>query len=342
MATTRLQDAFIPDVYGLYTVNNTPELTDFVQSGVAVTNEAITNMMSAGGATLTLPFWNDLNSESEPNYSNDDPDDFASPDKITSGEQTARVAFLNNGWASADLVAELAGDNPNQRIASRVDAYWSRQFQKRVIAASVGLYNSNVANNDGDMVFDASTGGDTTAQVFSGEAFIDAAYTMGDQVGQLRVLAVHSMVAARMAKNGLIETIRDADGRVLYRAYMDYRVVIDDSMPTFGSGADRTYLSILFGGGQFYYGNGNPLVPEEVERTPRAGHGGGVETLWSRKTWLVHPRGYKFTGAQLTGNGETDDGVPIKNASWADLNAAANWERVFDRKQVAMSFLVTK
>lgn len=339
--TTRLVDAVIPELFNSYLVDDTVELTAFADSGVMQTSPLIDRMVQNGGGTITVPFWKDLDADEEPNYSNDDPAKRATPDKLQSGEQLARVAFLNNGWASADLVKELAGSNPNERIASRVDYYWARQFQKRVLATTVGLYQDNVAANNGDMTVDISA--DVTNPSFNINAFIDAAYTMGDHVGTLRVVGMHSVIAKRIAKDDQIETIRDSEGNILYMAYKDVRIVIDDSMPTFGTGVDRTYLTVLFGAGAITYGNGQPLVPTEPWRDPQGGQGGGVEQLWSRKTWLIHPTGYKFLSASLTGNGgTTDDGVPFKNASWADLRNAANWERVVDRKKVNMAFLITK
>lgn len=340
--TVALTDAFIPDLFDSYSVNDTVELTAFSDSGVIRTSPIINQMTQNGGATITIPHWNDLDADEEPNYSNDRPDIHSTPDKVNSGEQVARVAMLNNSWAAADLVTELAGSSPNQRMANRVDNYWARQFQRRILALSVGLYNHNVAADDGDMVIDASANADVAEQVFNVNNFVDTQFTMGDHVGNLSVIAMHSIVAKRITKNNEIEYIRDSEGNLLYLSYKNSRVVIDDGMPTFGSGADRTYLSILFGAGAITYGSGNPRVPTEVDRAPSGGKGGGIETLYSRKTWLLHPTGYKFNSSTLTGNGVDDTGVAVKMASWADLRLSTNWERVVDRKKVNMAFLLTK
>lgn len=340
--TVRLSDAIVPTLFNSYTNEDTVELTAFADSGVIQSGELINNMVRNGGGAITLPFWNDLDSSEEPNYSNDDPTDMASPDKLSTGEQSARVAFLNNGWAAADLVQELAGSDPNSRIAARVDAYWARQWQKRLIQLCVGLYNRNVASEGGDMTVDATAYAEVSEQIFNVNNFVDAAFTLGDHVGSLGVVAMHSMVAKRVTKNNEVEDIRDSEGNLLYQVYKNARIVIDDSMPTFGSGSTRSYLSIMFGAGSIISGFGNPRVPTETDRTPRAGHGGGTEELWTRRTWLQHPKGYKFTGAKLTGNGTDDNGTVWKNASWADLRDATNWERVVDRKKVNLAFLLTR
>ena len=340
--TTRVLDVIVPELFESYQTNDTTELTAFADSGVLRTSPLINAMTQNGGATITVPHWNDLDASDEPNYSNDDPGQHSAPDKIGTGEQTARVAFLNNSWSAADLVSELAGSDPNQRIANRVDNYWARQWQKRVLKACVGLYLNNVANNDGDMTIDASKYTDVGAQIFNVDNFVDTQFTMGDHAGGLSVIAMHSVVLKRITKNNEIEYIRDSEGNLLYTTYKNSRIVVDDGMPTFGSGADRTYLSILFGQGAITYGYGQPRVPTETDRAPSGGMGGGIETLFSRKTWLIHPTGYKFLSTKLTGNGSTDDGQTVKNASWADLADATNWKREYDRKNVPLAFLITK
>lgn len=336
MANTELSDIFEPEVFGTYQINDSTELTAFVEAGVATLSPMLDERADAGGRLTTIPHWNDLDASIEPNYSNTTYTDVATPQKITSGEMTARISYLNEGFSSSDLNKEIAGSDPMQRIASRVDSYWNRQFQRRILALAIGLYNDNVAANSGDMVVDISSqtpGTIVAANRFTSDGFVDAQYTLGDRAGGLSVLAVHSIIAKKMAKDQLLEDIKDADGQILYKMYMGSRVIIDDGMPTFGSGVDRKYLSILFGPGAIGYGRGNPKRPTEVERYPERANGGGVEVLWSRKTWLIHPAGYDFKSATITG--------PGLSPTWADLQLATNWERVLDRKNVPLAFFVT-
>ena len=56
---------------------------------------------------------------------------------------------------------------------------------------------------------------------------------------------MHSFTMAALAKQGLIETVRDADGVVLYKTFMDRRVIVDDGMPVDGD----VFTSFLFGQG---------------------------------------------------------------------------------------------
>lgn len=135
-----------------------------------------------------------------------------------------------------------------------------------------------------------------------------------------------------MLKDQLIEFIPDAQGKLTIPTYLQMRVIVDDGMPTFGTGVDRKYLCILFGQGAIGYGRGNPRTPSEVQRYPERANGGGVEVLWSRKTWLIHPSGFNFLSTTITG--------PGLSPTWADLQLADNWERVLDRKKIPMAFYV--
>lgn len=335
MANTEISDIFVPEVFQSYQVNDTVEKTVFVESGVVALSPTLDQRADSGGMLTTIPFWNDLDASIEPNYSNTTYTDIATPQKIDSGEMTARIAYLNEGFSSSDLNKELAGSDPMQRIANRVDSYWSRQFQRRVLSIAIGIYNDNVAANGGDMVVDVSSttpGTITDANRFTAPGLIDANYTLGDAAPGVSVLALHSIIYKKMLKDQLIDFIPDAQGKLTIPTYLQMRVVVDDGMPTFGTGVDRKYLCILFGAGALGYGRGNPRVPSEVQRYAERANGGGVEVLWSRKTWLIHPSGFNFLSTTITG--------PGLSPTWADLQLATNWERVLDRKKIPLAFYV--
>lgn len=334
MANTQLSDAVIPEVYLDYVANDSPEKTAFVESGIAVTNPVLQAQANSGGNVIEVPHWNDLDSAVEPNIG-DTTDNDATPNKLTSGKQTARNAYLNNGWAAKDLVGEIAGSDPMRRIRDRTDRYWMRNWQFRLLACAEGIQADNVANDSSDMVNDIAIEDGTSAtagNLIGRSAVVEAAFTLGDSFGQTGVIALHSAVYKRLVNLDDIDFVKDSTGTLDIPTYLGKRVVVDDSMPVIAGGTSGfKYTSILFGAGAFGYGEGSPAVPVEVDRDPAKGVGSGLETLWERKTWLIHPSGFNFTSAS----------VASESATLAELRTASNWSRVFDRKSIPMAFLVT-
>lgn len=333
--TTRLSDAVIPEVYLSYKTDESPEKSTFMESGVVVTSAELTASAATANVIDHTPFWKDLDADVEPNYSTDDPDVKSSPGKVSSGQFATRTSYLNKSYSTMDLVAILAGSDPMQRIRNRFGAYWTRQWQRRLIAQSVGVMASNVANNSGDMVLNLAieTGNSaTSANLFSRAAFTSACFTMGDRGEEIMAIAVHSVVYKRMIDNDDIDFIPDSKGNMSIPTYLGRRVIVDDMMPVVaGTTNGFKYTSVLFGGAAFGFGEATPAVPVEVWRDPAAGNGGGMDVIFERKTQIIHPFGFNWTETTVTGQSPT----------LANLRAAANYTRVTARKNVPLAFLVT-
>lgn len=335
MATVQLSDIIDVKVFQDLPSVNSPEKTAFFESGVVTRNSLLDGIATAAGKTAELPFWKDIDATVAPNLSTDNPATLATPDKIVQGEQIARKAFLNKGLSAADLASELAmGSRAMDQIRARVDAYWLRQWQRRLIASCNGILADNVANNSGDMVINVAveaTASQTATTKFNRDTFTDAVYTMGDAADALRAIAVHSAVMKQMVKNDDIVYVPDSQGRLTIPTYMGLRVIVDDGLPVVaGTTSGFKYTSVIFGEGAFGYGDGAPVVPVEVQREANQGNGAGVETLWTRKTWILHPFGYQNTGTPAS-----------VSFSLSELAADAAWSRVVERKNVPISFLVT-
>lgn len=335
MATVQLADIIDVTVFQDLPAVNSPEKTAFFQSGIVNRNSLLDGLATAAGKVAELPFWNDIDPTVAPNLSTDNPATIAVPAKVTQGEQISRKAFLNKGLSATDLASEVAmGPRAMEHIRNRVDMYWMRQWQRRLIAATNGVLADNIAANSGDMVKSVaaeSIAAQTTATKFNRDAFTDAVYTMGDAATSLRAIGVHSHVMAQMVKNDDIVYIPDSMGQLTIPTYMGLRVIVDDGHTvTAGTTDGFKYTSVLYGEGAFGYGDGAPLNPVEIEREAAQGNGAGVETLWTRKTWILHPFGFKTTGTPAS-----------VSFSLAELGLAATWERVVERKNVPLGFLVT-
>lgn len=336
MATVRLSDVVIPAVYLSYQTVNNIESIALSQSGIIVRNDVLDAAANNSNKIVNIPFWKDLDQTIEPNASNDDPDDHAVPNKISTGEMAARNSYLNQGYSEMDLTVEILGSEPMQRIRNRFGIYWTRQFQRRLIAMLKGVYADNLANNSGDMVFQVptlETGATPGAtKVFNRNNFVAAAMTLGDAFDSVQALAVHSVVYAQMVNNDDIDFVADSKGSLTIPTYLQKPVIVDDTMPVrAGTTSGFVYTSILFGGGAVGYGVGTPKAPVALVRDETAGNGGGMETLWERKTWLMHPFGFNWTEGSLT----------ELSPMLADLVLDAHWNRVVPRKAVPLAFLDT-
>lgn len=327
MAVTRLGDVIVPEEFTAYTVQNTMEASALVQSGIVQRNGEIEAQLQAGADSFTVPFWNDLGDD-EANIANDDPAVTATPRKITAEKQIVRKAFLHNSWSAMNLASELSGDDALQRIQERAAAYWTRQTQRRLIASLNGILADNVANNAGDMVLDI-TGAAGAAAEFATEAVIDAAGTLGDQMGNVAGIAVHSDIYRKMLKLDLVEFIPDSQSRMI-ATYRGMAVVVDDLLPV----VTGDYTTVLFTPGAVGWGMTAPRIADgtEIENKPGAGNGGGQQILHSRVNLAVHPAGFQWR----------EDDVEDESPTIAELALPANWSRVVERKAVGLAFLKSK
>lgn len=334
MAVTQIVDIIVPEIFTDYTQILTTERSAFIQSGVVETSPFFDNLLVGGGTTFNMPHFNDLD-DTESNVSTDEDAGVndMTPLKTGTGREISIRLSRNQGWSSADLAAALAGADPMESIASRVANYWIRQAQRIIIASIQGVIADNIANDSGDMVNDITAGGGavTVVNLFSAEAFIDAIQTMGDAGEDLVAVAVHSVVFRRMQKNNLIDFIPDSNGVINIPTFLGRRVIVDDGLPVVANGPNFEYSSYLFGAGSIASGVGQAQVPTAVEREERAGKGGGIETLHNRVEWLYHPRGMQFI----------DAGIAKTSPTNAELAAAAQWNRAFERKLVKLAELRT-
>lgn len=327
MAVTRISDVIVPSEFTAYAVQNSVETSAFVQSGVASRNAEIEAQLSAGAHNFTVPFWNDL-ADDEADIVNDDPASESTPAKLGSGKQLVRKSFLHKSWSAMNLASELSGNDALNRVQNRVAAYWTRQMQRRLIASLNGILADNVANDAGDMVVDIS-GEAGTAALFTATAVIDAAGTLGDQMGGVTAIAMHSDVYRLALKNDLIDTIPDSEGGAI-QTFRGMAVVVDDLLPV----SNGDYTTALFSPGSVGWGMTAPRIADgtEIESNPAAGNGGGQQILHSRMNVAMHPAGFTWQESSVAGESPTI----------AELGTATNWDRVVDRKAVGLAFLISR
>jgi hypothetical protein len=336
--TVAVSDVVVPEVFAPYVQVLTEEKSRLINSGAVARDAALDQFLAGGGLTMHAPSWKDLDNDAD-NVSGDSSDGASSPNKIGTQDEIVVRLSRNNSWATSDLASALAGSDPADAIAGRVSAYWQRRLQAMFVASMTGVFNDNEAAPSGtehtanDLTYDISGASYVDGVTnFSAEAFVDAAVTMGDSMDSLGMVFVHSIVYARMQKNNMIDMTPDANQAILIPTFLGREVIVDDGMPASGG----VYETWLFGRGALRLGMGSPKVPVEIDRSPSAGNGGGVETLYSRTEWCLHPVGHKYAGTAAKGG-------PSNANSSNNLAHAGSWMRVYgERKQIKIARLITR
>lgn len=322
MPGTTLQDVIVPELFEPYVINRTMELSALYQSGIITRNVEFDRLASEAAPIHQMPFFEDLTGDSEDIIEGKD----LTAKKIKSNKDVSTTIRRANMWSATDLSAALAGTDPMAAIGNLVGGYWAREFQKILIQVLSGVFGSYTDTETvtplEDHILDISKMSSAAAQKISASSFIDALQLLGDAQGQLTGVVMHSATKSCLKKQNLIQTERDSNS-VEFDTYQGRRVIVDDGAPVDGD----IYTTYLFGQGAIAFGNGTPVgfVSTEVDRDKKKGS--GVDYLINRKTFIMHPRGIKWTNVERE-NVET----PTK----AELMSAKNYERVYEPKQIRM------
>lgn len=329
MATTTLGDIFARDAVAAYQVLQSYMDTDpvtttpFFDAGILVSNPIVANAAASPTAEVMFPYFGRISADVEPNYSNDVYEDIAVPRKVDTDYLRARVAFLNEAWSTMDLVQEITGINPLQRVAGLLDNYWREEAELRLLATLKGLYADSAAD------MNVSVG--AAASVYDG--ILDGLATLGDNFGAIAGYVVDSRTYFRGVKEGIAEKSIDRTANISRGVFYGLPAIISDKAMRDGTGNS---VITLLGRNAIAYGMALPNVPLAYEREEARGNGGGTEALWTRRNMIVHPMGYDFTSTSITGNGTE---TTARSAGWTDLANATNWTRKAARKQVPIAFV---
>lgn len=306
MSATKISNVIVPEVFNPYVIQETVRLDAFVQAGI-ITNDASLDALALGGGTLiNMPFWNDLEGDSEELSDSNS----LTVNAISAGQDMARLHMRGKAWGVNDLAKALSGDDPMGVIASKVAKYWIGERSKILFKTLKGI-ETTASTNVHDI--SALSGG---AEIISVGSALDAKQKLGDNAEKLTGVAMHSAVYTKLQKNNEIQFVPDSDTKVDIPYYLGYRVIVDDQCPV-NAGVYTTYL---FGEGAFGLGNGSAPVPTETDRDSLAGE----DVLINRQHFILHPRGIKFTEASVAG----------KTPTFTEIATASNWSKVYDTKNI--------
>lgn len=324
MAETKLADVIVPEVYNPYVIQKETELSKIIQSGIATRDPDIVfpNMSRAakGGKTIHIPFWKSIVTDDE-----DDEiitETSAVVNNITADESVAAVHLRRKAWGASDLAGYFAGSDPMAAIGTMNAAFWANRMQRVLLRTLEGI-TDKTAGALKEHVLDIS--GETgDAAVLSSSAMVDAIYKMGDHAEDIAGILMNSQTMAKLVKLNLIDTIRDADNNIEYKAYMGKTVIVDDGLKATGG----AYPIYFFGQGAIAFNEETRnLELTETDRDTLA----GTDILVTRRAFVMHPRGLKWVGTAAS-----------TTPSNTELATAANWELADNIKNVPITKLIAK
>lgn len=307
---TRIADVIVPEVFNPYVIQRTAELSALSQAGIISNNPELDRLATAGGRLINMPYWDDLGGDDEVLSDGE----ALTPGKITAGQDVAVLFMRGKAWSVNDLAKALSGDDPMAAIGDLVAGYWARRRQALLFSILKGVFASE--SMSGNLHDISGETGDTA--LISGATFLDAAQRMGDAKDRLTAVGMHSAVVTYLAKQDLIETKPDSEGKSTIKYFLGKRVIEDDGCPY--NSNTGVYTTYLFGEGAIGLGNGAAPVPTETDRDSLAGD----DILINRQHFVLHPRGVKWTDASVVGSSPTN----------AEAEAAANWQRVYENKNI--------
>lgn len=353
--STKIADVIVPEIFTPYVIEKTAEKSKILTSGIATQNAKLNQLVTQGGVTMQMPFWQDLSGDDEVL----DDNTALTPGKITASKDIAVLLMRGKAWGANDLSGALAGDDPMNAIADRVSDYWARREQKTLVSMLTGVFAAaSMANH----ILNVST------TAISGSVVLDAKQLLGDAADQLQALLMHSAVFTKLQKDNLIQyvsTIGPDKSAISVPTYLGYNVVVDDGMPTeqkYKASTDTSvvagknyytynsstgvytkvttptgnpstssyyeedymeYTTYLFAKGVIARGEGTPVsfVNTETDRDSLAGE----DYLINRRAFVLHMFGVKWVG-QAAGDSPTN----------AELATGTNWVRVYEDKNIGV------
>lgn len=344
---TLIADIIEPTLFTPYVLKETEEKAEFVQSGILTSSPQIASFLAGGGLVETRPTWKDLDNDVEnvadetlaQIFTNVSP---FTPSKIQTYSEVLVRLTRTKQWSAHKLQDFISGSDAMGAIASRVGYWESRRLQAATLAVLAGVFADNDAAPSGtehvagDLTFDASSTSFVAGVTnFTAENLLDAKQTLGDSQGDLKILAVHSVVYNRMLKNDLIDFRPDSVQGSPLGSFQGMKLVVDDGMPKSGN----VYHSYLFAPGALEYSFGDMPRATEIQWLADAGKGLGQEVLYRRWALCIHPMGHAYVGSQSAKGGPANGDAATVNT----LAHAASWQRRCpERKQVKIARLITR
>lgn len=320
MATTKLADVIVPEIFNPYVAEQWVKLSAFWASGV-VRDVTMQVSNQTGGAVIEMPFWKQLPDTDEVTVDTTN----IVPMKHTTAQASAPILNRHLAWERSDLSATLAGSDPLTALGDQVALAEAQTKQRALIAQLTGAF---VIGNENLLDISALSG---AAGVIDAESFIDAEQKLGDAKGKLAAVAMHSATESALRKQNLIQYLQPSGAGLPIPTYGGKRVIVDDGLPVSGA----NYTTFLLAAGSVGYASvpGVGMVESETERSALTN--GGQEVLVRRMRYALAPNGFRWT--PVSGDPAAGAAGPT-NVEMA-LDA---WSRVYETKNLGIVAFVHK
>ena len=326
MTMTQVSDLIQIPMFADYVRNAMIERSVLLRSGIAAPDPVIAaRCASAGvtGKTVTLPFFNSLDNAGDDEVLKEDV--ALTPEKIDANQDVAIICRRGKPFAASDLAKDLSGQDPLAAVAAQLADYRNKMDQKRLVAVLNGVFGRNVASDSSSLVLDLS------ANTMGKTDLLLGAQKLGDRKLELTAVAMNSAVGTYLSGLDTNASLyKPSQGAASLPTYNGRTIIEDDTIPYDASTGVATVY--LFGRGAVALNEVPEAVPYETDREKLKGN----DILITRWAGICHLRGYAWTGT--SSGAAVDDGGP----SNAQLAVAANWNHVYDAKQIRCVKMLVK
>lgn len=309
MAETVRLDVVIPDIWNPYIEEQSTLQNAFIGSGVV---QPMAELNAPAGDFVNIPNWvANLSGDAEVLS------DSASltPGNITADTQRAAVLHRGRAFGARDLSRLAAGSDPLGAIGNKVASYIANEQQKDLLACVDGAFATALSSLTV-----------STVEAYPTAAMVSGARAkLGDQGEKLSVIALHSSAYYQLVTLKALDYVSAAEmgstdpvggsrvpsfGDVRVPTYMNMRVVVSDDL-----GANDVYF---FTPGAIASGEQAGLNSEsDRDILAKASY---ISFDWHT---VYHPIGTRYVGTGA-------------NPNRTALATGANWEQVFDDKNIGI------
>jgi hypothetical protein len=321
MPVTKVTNIIVPAVFSPYIIERTSELSDVIQSQAVERDGELDRKCNAGGSVIDVPYFKEITGDS----ALIDEGTPTTPDSIGTASDKAALLNRTKAWGQSVLAKWASGTDPLAVIGNMVAGFWARDLKRVILKILDGLFDgvngvlrtTHRVNIYSDVVSPA------ISTQLTGSTFVDGTLRLGDHSPEIVAVLMHGDVEGALRKQELIQYVQPADaiGKRI-PMFQDRAVIVSDDCPKVAGTNTASYTTYLFGRGAFAHGikTDDPEDASEVDRVGLA-----HEThLITRRRFVIHPRGVKWTGNAAAAAGPTN----------AELSTGTNWTKVYTDKNV--------